>query len=118
MGDESARPALDAIAAFQLAGLEAENPRPLTRDDYGTIPFVGRATSFQIPSLGPDKGGRIFVGSPEQIDGLTAHFAEQARASPAPHPYIFTIDNLLIEISGDMKAAQAAKYEAALQAMK
>ena len=32
--------------AFSAAGLEAENLRPMTRDDYGAAPFVGEGTRF------------------------------------------------------------------------
>lgn len=49
------------VAAFKAAGLEAEQPQPLTKDDYGLAPLVGSGLRFLVPSLCADCGGRVFV---------------------------------------------------------
>jgi len=49
------------IMAFKAAGLEAENPTKLVKEDYGMAPLVGQGLHFLIPSLCSDCGGRVFV---------------------------------------------------------
>lgn len=40
------------VEVFRAAGLEVENPRPMTKDDYGMAPMRAvEATRFLIPSL-------------------------------------------------------------------
>ena len=52
---------MDVVDEFIAAGLEAEDPRPMTKDDYGPAPMTAvEGTRFLIPSLCADCGGRIF----------------------------------------------------------
>lgn len=47
----------DVVTAFKNAGIEAENPRQMSKDDYGAAPLVCNGTRFFIPSIGQDNGG-------------------------------------------------------------
>ncbi len=52
----------DVVAAFQAAGLPAEDPKPIPPNEFGIAPVLtDDATRFLIPSLGQDSGGRAFV---------------------------------------------------------
>lgn len=104
------------IAAFRAAGLEAEQPRPLTKDDYGLAPLVGSGLRFTIPSLCADCGGRIFiVEAAGDRQRLKTYYQEMSKASAMAFSWIFERSPILVQINGDLPEAQARKYEAALQ---
>lgn len=47
------------VSAFKQAGLEAENTRSMTKDDYGLAPMMAnQGIRFIIPSLCADCGGK------------------------------------------------------------
>ena len=105
----------DVIKSFKDAGLEAENTRPMTKDDYGIAPFVCEGTRFFIPSLGADNGGRIFIcENTEDRDALVNYYTELGRASAIAFSWVFTKDNVVVQINGDLPEAAARQYEAAL----
>lgn len=107
------------IAAFKLAGLEAETPRSMDRTDYGMAPYSRdvTATRFLIPSLGADSGGRLFIGPDADLTRLATYYTEMGKASAALYSHVFRHGNALVQINGDLKDDQAAKYEAALKGL-
>lgn len=105
------------IAAFKAAGLEAENPSALTKDDYGMAPYVGKGMRFLVPSLGPDKGGRVFaIENKDDFVRLKAYYDELGKSSAMFFSWTFARDNILVQINGDLPEAKAKQYEAALLA--
>jgi hypothetical protein len=109
------------IAAFKAAGLEAENVRPLTKEDYGMAPLLGDNTSlrFFIPSLGEDNGGRLFVcASNEDAQKMKAVYDAMGKASAMFFSWAFVRDNICVQINGDLPEAKAKEYEAALMGAK
>jgi|DewCreStandDraft_4_1066084.scaffolds.fasta_scaffold20630_7 hypothetical protein len=107
-----------AAAAIIAAGLEFESPRPMTADDYGFAPYVGEGVRFLIPSLGPDSGGRLFaLQNQAELDSLREYYESLGRQSAAFFSWVFTRDNILIQINGSLPADIAARYEQALKAM-
>ncbi len=90
----------------------------MTREDYGGAPTVGEGTRFLIPSLGADKGGRIFTGPPAALEQLRGYYVETGRGGPAFFSHTFMRDNVLVQIDGQLPADKAGQYDAALQAMK
>lgn len=121
-GGGTAAPAVKAvtpdsvIAAFKAAGLEAESPTKMTRDDYGQAPFVCEGgLRFLIPSLGANKGGRVFVcPNAADRDKLAGYYQALAKSSAAFFSHVFTKGNTVLQINGELKDDQAKKYEAAL----
>lgn len=108
----------DVVAAFQAAGLEAEDARPMTADDYGLAPYVGEGVRFGIPSLGGDKGGRVIaVGDDEEREQLAAYYQELGRANAAFFSWVFVRDNIVLQLNGDLPEAEARQYEAALESL-
>lgn len=107
------------VDAFTAAGLEAENPRPMTVDDYGFAPLVAiEGTRFLIPSLCSDCGGRILsFTSIEDLEKTRAYYVDLGKESAAFFSWTFVKDNILVQINGDLPEEQARQYEAALNAM-
>jgi hypothetical protein len=111
-------PSVDRVlAAFHAAGLAAENAQAMTKDDYGLAPLVCTGTRFLIPTLGSDKGGRVFIcpGTAER-DALAEYYARLGKASAAFFSWVFVRDNVLVQLNGDLDETIARRYEAALAA--
>jgi hypothetical protein len=108
------------VEAFKSAGLEVENPRPMTKDDYGFVPMRAiEATRFIIPSLCPDCGGRIFsFATQEDLEITKMYYEELGKASALFFSWLFVKDNILVQINGDLPEEQARKYENALNTLK
>jgi hypothetical protein len=105
----------DVVQSFKDAGLEAENTRAMTKEDYGAAPYVCTGTRFFVPSLGPDNGGRIFIcDNTEDRDLLTNYYTELGKSSALFFSWVFTKGNVVIQINGDLPEEQARKYEAAI----
>lgn len=109
-----------AIKAFRAAGLEAEQSRPMTKDDYGMAPMTAiEGTRFLIPSLCEDCGGRVFsFASPEDLEMTRVFYVEIGRASAWLFSWVFVKDNILVQINGDLPEDDANQYQAALDAIK
>lgn len=118
-GDEtSSTTPNDVIAAFKAAGLEAESPTPMTKDDYGMAPMVGDGVRFLIPSLGADMGGRVIVVPDKgERDRLVAYYTDLGKQSAAFASHVYQSGDVVVQINGDLPANQAAKYEDALHGM-
>lgn len=107
-----------AAQAIIAAGLEFENPRRMTVDDYGMAPFVGEGIRFLIPSLGPDSGGRLFSFTNQaDLDAVREYYESLGRASAFFFSWVFVKDNILIQINGSLPEEYALKYKEALEKM-
>lgn len=105
------------VTALQEAGLEADSPQAMTADDYGLTPFVGKGVHFLTPSVCNDCGGRVYVGTPEEIDQLAGYYKKLSDASALFFSWVFETEDgrALIQINGDMPEADALRYKAALE---
>lgn len=105
----------DVINAFKNAGLEAENPRKMGKDDYGLAPFLCEGTRFLIPSLGEDSGGRVFLCSnDEDRDRLAAYYQDLGKISAIFFSWVFIKENVVVQLNGDLREDTARKYEQAI----
>jgi hypothetical protein len=103
------------IAAFQKAGLEAADVRPMTRSDYGEAPFVCTGTRFFIPSLGPGNGGRVFICNKIQDrNALTGYYNGLAAMGSIYVSWVFVKGNVVVQINGSLPDDTAKKYEVAI----
>ena len=107
----------DIVTALQAAGLEAVDPVPMTKDDYGLAPLLGVGVRFLIPSLCSDCGGRAFIGQPEQIQQLRAYYDSLAQSSAVFFSWVFVTPDgrAMIQINGDLPEDQARRYQAVLE---
>jgi hypothetical protein len=103
------------IAAFKTAGLEAEDLRAMTKEDYGDAPFVCTGSQFSLPSLGADTLARVFIcDTREEMTSLKTYFNVLGQGNPELRSWTFSKETMLLQIDGSMPREQAKKYEAAL----
>lgn len=108
----------DVIASFKAAGLEAEDARAMTKDDYGLAPFLGTGTRFIIPSLCADCGGRIIItDTTEDAEALRDYYVQAGEASAILFSWVTVRDTIVLQINGDLPEEQFRQYETALNAM-
>jgi hypothetical protein len=113
------RSSAEIVAAFRAAGLEAENPHAMTRQDYGVAPFVCEGTRFFIPSLGEGNGGRAFYcANQKDLNRLKTYYETLGKESAILFSWVFTTGPLLVQVNGDLPEDQARRYEATLHALK
>ena len=108
------------IDAFIAAGLEAENPSPVTKDDYGLAPMTDiEGTHFFITSLCSDCGGRAFsFATQEDLQLMKDYYDRLSEASALFFSWVFVKGNILVKINGDLPDETARQYKAALNNMK
>jgi len=105
----------DVIKSFKDAGLEAENPTQMTKDDYKVAPYVCTGTHFYIPSLGEGAGGRVFIcNDSKEMDLLSNYYIELGRSSAVFFSWVFIKGDVLVQINGDLPEAKARQYESAI----
>ena len=107
----------DLIMRLQAAGLEAVDPQPMFKEDYGLGPYVATGVHFFIPSLCDDCGGRAFVGAPDEIEALRDYYDSLGEASAILFSWTFVSPDgrALIQINGDLPEEQAVKYQAVIE---
>lgn len=100
-------------------GLEVENATEMTATDYGLAPMLGEGTRFTIPSLGEDKGGRIIVTeNATDAKTLSDYYTNLGEQSALFFSWVFTRDNVVIQVNGELPKEQALLYKDALDNMK
>lgn len=105
----------DVVTAFKDAGLEAENPTAVTKDEYGLAPYVCDGTHFFVPSLGEDAGGRVFIcDNKEDQDALFNYYDKLGKTSAMFFSWVFVKGDVLVQINGELPETIARQYEAAI----
>ena len=111
-GNNEVVTANDVISAFEEAGLEAQQPSKMTKDNYGMAPYLCEGTRFLIPSLGENSGGRIFIcDSINDLNALQKYYTELGEASALFFSWVFTNNNVLVQINGNLAEDIARQYE-------
>ena len=103
-----------AMQAFRDAGLECENPQPVSKTDDSPLPktFV-EAKRCVVPSVDADHGLRVFAFDNEHdlkmvqdyYEGFTGVFGS----------YVYVRDNLLFQTSVSMPKELAEQYREVLE---
>ncbi len=105
----------DVVLAFQRAGLEIEEARPMMEQDYGTAPQVCDGMRFLLPSLGPSHGGRIYYcDDPAERDSLVAFYEAIGAESPAAVSWLFVKENVVVQLNRALSEEKARAYEMAI----
>ena len=107
---------VDALAA---GGLEYETPIPLSAE---TFPFYDHMAvtgeRFMLPSLCEDCGARLFVFEDADDLAITQIYYETlGQAMKLLFSWVFTRDNVLIQLNGKLPEDRAREYETALNEM-
>ena len=105
----------DALDAFKAAGLEAEQPRPMTSQDFKAAPYVAmESIRFFIPSLGPDNGGRILSFATQAgLEATKAYYVKLGEGNALLFSWVFSVENILVQINGSLDDAKAGQYQKA-----
>ncbi|WP_458353427.1 hypothetical protein [Peribacillus frigoritolerans] len=110
----------DVINTFKEEGLEAEEARKMTKDDYGMAPMKAEeAKIVLLPSVCEDCGGRIF--SFENEDDLLqtkAYYDEMGKESAILFSWTLNKDNILVQLNGDLPEEKYNEYKKALENIK
>jgi len=106
----------DVLQAFKDAGLEAENPREMTKDDYGLAPMKAQeAKRFFIPSLGEDAGGRVFsFNNVADLKQTKEYYDSLGKESAMFFSWTIEKGNILVQINGDLPKEEYEKYKKVL----
>ncbi len=87
----------------------------MTNDDYGSVPRVAtEAIRFFLPSLGGQKGGRVYSFDNASDLQTVKQYYESGASGAASRPWIFVKDNILVQITGELPENRAKQYQAAL----
>ena len=101
------------LDALKAAGLEVENPRPMSKPkDYASAPTIDvEATQFTIPSL-EGAVGRIYnFASEADLEKMVDYYGN---ASADNFSWVYVRDNILVQLDGRLTEEKARQYEAAL----
>lgn len=111
--------AMQVIDAFKAAGLDAEQPELMTKDDIGLAPYLtDDMIHFFIPSLCADCGGRVYnLATQADADLIKAYYDNLGKSSAAFFSWTFAKDNIVIQLNGDLSEEKAKAYEAALNGL-
>ncbi|QOY37027.1 stress protein [Anaerobacillus isosaccharinicus] len=107
----------DVITAFQEAGLEAESPRDMTKDDFGIAPMKSdEAKYILIPSVCDDCGARIFSYSNQNdLEEMKAFYDELGKGSAMLFSWTMAKENILIQLNGNLSEEKYNEYKKVLE---
>lgn len=104
----------DVVDAFVAAGLECEDPQPITQEDTSFMPV--EVTEFLLPSQCPDCTGRIYIfDNPAELQQARTYYTRLGQDDPNRASWLFVKDNVLVQISGGVPQDQARAYGNALR---
>lgn len=110
----------DVLGQFKAAGLEAESPTKMTPKDYGVAPLLCQdgARRFLIPSLGTNKGGRLYVcTNQDDATKLKTFYDKAGEGSALLHSWTYQKGSVIVQINGDLDQAKADQYGAVIAAL-
>jgi len=99
----------DVVDAFVAAGLECEEPQPITPDDTSFVPV--EVTEFLLPSQCPDCAGRIYIfDNPSELQKARTYYTRLGQDDPNQASWLYVKNNVLVQISGIVPQEQAREY--------
>jgi uncharacterized membrane protein (UPF0127 family) len=106
----------DVIQAFRDAGLEVGRSYPVEQEpdwDQRPVPKTyEEASRFEIPSVGEDAGGRVFIFESEEDLVAVRDYYEGLPRSILP--YVYAKGKVLLQINRNLPEAEAERYNAVL----
>ncbi len=106
----------DVVDAFVAAGLELEEPQPITPEETSFVPL--EVTEFLLPSQCPDCTGRIYVfDNPTELGKARTFYTRLGQDDPNQASWLYIKDNVLVQISGIVPQEQARQYGDVLRQM-
>lgn len=112
--------ASEVIAAFRGAGLKAESVQGLSKDERdGLSTRMGVETiRFRISSTGDDQVGMIltFQHAADLLE-MKKYYLGLNQSLPRYRSWIFTQDNILLQINDEVPEQKASEYRAVLDSL-
>lgn len=103
------------IEHFKTKGLEVGQTYTMKAEDYKVDMTGHEGTGFYIPSLCDECGGRVIVvNDPKSFQLLRDYYVNLGKDSPLFFSWVYTKDNVILQINGDLAPAKAAGYGDAL----
>jgi hypothetical protein len=109
----------DVVDAFTAAGLECVDPRTISVND-GKAPFVAvEATRFMMPSVCDGCSGRIYgFDDLTELEKARQYYQELGDTDAQFLSWLFTRDNILVQLNGRLPEDQSNLYKRALMNMR
>ncbi|RXZ84156.1 stress protein [Paenibacillaceae bacterium] len=110
-----------AVQAFKDAGLEIEGVRDITDEDVGTLVPKKHDSGkrFELPSLGNEIGGRIFVYKKDSdLLEMKKFYDDLGENAPMLFSYTLKKGNILVHLPGKLTEEQYEQYKSALEKLK
>jgi len=106
----------DVINIFNAKGLEVQDIKPLTAEDYISLPAKAKeAIKFTIPSNGEHAEGCILsFERRDDMEKITGHYRKLNKKGKL-HSWTFIKDNVLVVLKGEIPEKKARLYEDALK---
>lgn len=113
----------EVVVAFEDEGLEVGDFYPVEEDkDFEKSPTPNtfeEGTRFEIPSLGKDSGGRVFVFEDrENLQVLRDYYRELENMpvfGPSLHSHLYDDGLVLLQINGELPKSEADRYGEVLE---
>jgi len=106
----------EVIEAFQGAGLQAEDPKEMTKDDYGMAPMA--AEEGKIVKIGDDMNARILsFENEEDLDKMKAYYDDLGEASAIFFSWTIKHKNILVQLGGDLEEEKFNEYKEVLEGL-
>jgi hypothetical protein len=109
----------DVISVFKDAGLEAENPRKMTKDDFGMGPMKSNEAKLIIlPSICVDCSGRILsYKNKEDLKQMKKYYDDLGKESAMLFSWTLEKDNILVQFNGDLPEEKYNLYKKSLDSI-
>ena len=106
----------DVINIFKANGLEVQDIKPLTAEDYNSLPAKAKeAIKFTIPSNGERAEGCILsFERRDDMEKITDYYRTLNKKEKL-HSWTFVRDNVLVVLKGEILENKARLYEDALK---
>lgn len=104
----------EVVTAFQDAGLQAEESREMTKDDYGMAPM--KAEKGTIVKIGDDMNARIMSFKNESdLEETKEYYDKLGEESAMLFSWTLAKDNILIQMNGDLPEDKYNEYKEVLE---
>nr|WP_255289880.1 stress protein [Bacillus cereus] len=95
---------------FKNVGLQVENQTNLPQKKFGNLRKEGKR--IVVPTLGEDKGGRLFeITKKEDLEKVNKYYDKLGNSAPMFFSHTHAKGNFLLQMNGDMKDEEFAKYK-------
>lgn len=107
----------DVINIFTVNGLEVKDIKPLTAEDYSSLPAKAKeARKFTIPSDHAE-GCILSFERRDDMDKITDHYRTLNKENKL-YSWTFIKDNILVVLKGEIPKVKAGLYKDALKKLK